>query len=33
VNVNDEEDVLFAYAMKRQGPQIIVIVITIDSIN
>lgn len=33
VNVNDEKDVLFAYAMKRQGPQMVVVVIMIDSIK
>jgi hypothetical protein len=34
VNVNDEEGVLFAYAVKKQGPQIVVVVvIIIDLIN
>ncbi len=33
MNINDEEDVLFAYVVKKQGPQMVVVVIIIDSIN
>ncbi len=33
MNVIDEEDVLFAYVVKRQGLQMIVVVIIIDLIQ